>query len=84
MQIYLSEFGKQRLAEEDLNGPVELKNDDKEEEEGQEEEDANNVEVLFSRFLKLNKKPWKMATSVLSIATKCLSFLHHFDLIIEH
>eukprot|EP00795_Rhopilema_esculentum_P013292 gene13292-4129_t len=42
VKIYLSEFGKQRLAEEDLNGPKELA--DEIEEDQEEEGDPNNVE----------------------------------------
>ena len=41
-KVYLSEFGKQRLAEEDLSGPKELK--DVEESE-MESGDLNNLEV---------------------------------------
>ena len=44
-QVYFSEFGKQRLAEEDLNGPKELA--DEIEEDQEEEGDPNNVEVNF-------------------------------------
>ena len=54
MQIYLSEFGKQRLAEEDLNGPIELKDGTKREEEDDDDNDdemeAGNVEVRVKMF----------------------------------
>jgi len=56
VKIYLSEFGKQRLAEEDLSGPVELKKEGEEELNDVEEEgDSNNIEGASFHMEKLRK-----------------------------
>ena len=49
-KVYLSEFGKQRLAEEDLSGPKELK---EAEENEMESGDLNNLEVRICFFTSL-------------------------------
>ena len=64
----MSEFGKQRLAEEDLSGPVELKKENEEELDDVEEEgNSNNIEVSEGLLL--------FILNVISLVIRLLSLL---------
>ena len=64
----MSEFGKQRLAEEDLSGPVELKKENEEELDDVEEEgNSNNIEVSEGLLL--------FILNIISLVIRLLSLL---------